>query len=67
MVNCGECKYWYEPSGCDFAICERVDLRTLEIKEQEFYIDNDAIGQYEASYLVTGKNFGCVLGEYAEK
>ena len=62
MVHCNECTYWNKSTWKN-GICRRVDEPTIEYEQQEFHMEND--GQLEeSSYLVTGRDFGCILGEY---
>lgn len=65
MVSCDSCKYWDNSLYLipDSGSCKRVDMPTTKLNKNEFYIENDGHLE-EASYLVTGRDFGCVLGEY---
>lgn len=62
-ATCGNCKYW----GRDVkGACERVDFKTDP--DKKFEIEVKVADDYNLNtWLITGKDFGCVLFESKRK
>lgn len=64
MITCNRCLHWkpipeYAPL---FGNCKRVlDTMSQKMMSNEFCVENDGTLE-EASYLITGHAFGCILG-----